>query len=57
MLGTFHGLQARVAEKVGVDPTFVSRVARGERKSDKVMKALREELEAIRDRLNRMGQD
>ena len=49
----FHGLQARVAKKVGVDATFVSRVARGERRSEQVMKALVEELDIIRDYLNR----
>ena len=53
VLGMFHGLQARVAKKVGVDATFVSRVARGERRSEQVMKALVEELDIIRDYLNR----
>jgi hypothetical protein len=53
-LGMFRGLQLRVAKKVGVDATFVSRVARGERSSDEVMAALMEELDSIRDYLNRM---
>jgi transcriptional regulator with XRE-family HTH domain len=54
VLGMFRGLQQRVAKKVGVDAAFVSRVARGERSSEKVMAALMEELDAIRDYLNRM---
>jgi hypothetical protein len=54
VLGMFRGLQQRVAKKVGVDATFVSRVARGERKSEAVMAALKEELDTIRDYLNRM---
>lgn len=54
VLGMFRGLQLRVARKVGVDATFVSRVARGERTSVKVMAALMEELDIIRDYLNHM---
>jgi hypothetical protein len=51
VLGMFRGFQQRVAKKVGVDSTLVSR---GERKSKKVMTALMEELDTIRDYLNRM---
>jgi hypothetical protein len=53
-LGRFRGLLARVAKKVKVDSTFVSHVLRGDRKSEKVMAALTEELDSIRDYLNRM---
>jgi transcriptional regulator with XRE-family HTH domain len=49
----FRGLYDRVAKRLGVDPSYVSRVARGERKSAAVAKALAEEVEAIRDHLNR----
>lgn len=34
----------RVAQKLGCDPSYVSRVARGERKSDAISEALREEI-------------
>lgn len=49
----FRGLYDRVARRLGVDPSYVSRVARGERKSVAVTKALSEEVQAIRDHLNR----
>ena len=48
----FRGLYDRVAKRLGVDPSYVSRVARGERKSAAVTKALSEEVQAIRDHLN-----
>jgi transcriptional regulator with XRE-family HTH domain len=54
VLGMFRGFQQRLAKKAGVDATFVSRVARGERKSEAVMAALMEELDTIRDYLNRL---
>jgi len=41
-----------VAKRLGVDPSYVSRVARGERKSAVVEKALAEEVRVIRDHLN-----
>jgi hypothetical protein len=53
VLQMFSGLNKRVAIKVGLDPTFVCRVARGQRNSPKVSEAIREELRAIRDYLNR----
>jgi transcriptional regulator with XRE-family HTH domain len=48
----FRGVYDRVAKRLGVDPSYVSRVARGERKSAAVEKALAEEVRAIRDHLN-----
>lgn len=39
----FRGLYARVAEKVGVDVSFISRVARGQRRSRVAEKALARE--------------
>jgi hypothetical protein len=39
----FRGLYARVARKSGVDVSYVSRIARGERKSKAVEKALKKE--------------
>jgi hypothetical protein len=52
-LGMFHGIYKRVAAKVGVGSTTVSRVARGQRNSSEVAAAIREELRLIRDYLNR----
>jgi transcriptional regulator with XRE-family HTH domain len=39
-----RGLYHRVADQLGVDPSYVSRVARGERKSPKIEAALNREL-------------
>jgi hypothetical protein len=43
----FRGLYARVAHKVGVDVSYVSRIARGQRKSKVAEKALNREFEKI----------
>ena len=48
----FRGIYNRVAKRLGVDPSYVSRVARGERKSAVVEKALADEVRLIRDHLN-----
>jgi DNA-binding transcriptional regulator YdaS (Cro superfamily) len=48
----FRGVYNRVAKRLGVDPSYVSRVARGERKSAAVEKALADEVRAIREHLN-----
>ena len=50
--GLFRGLYSRVAKRLGMDPSFVSRVARGERRSAKIERALRDELTRF-DRLRR----
>ena len=42
-----RGLYGRVARRLGVDPSYVSRVARGERHSRSVSKALGRELNKI----------
>lgn len=52
VLSIFRGLYQRVAAKLGVDPSYVSRVARGERKSALVLAALQEEMNVIREHLN-----
>ncbi len=41
------GVYARIAQELNVDPSYVSRVANGERQSDKVKKALVAELDRI----------
>lgn len=51
-LSIFRGLFSRVARRLGVDPSFVSRVARGERSSSLVREALDEEMRGIREQLN-----
>jgi hypothetical protein len=51
-LTIFRGLYNRVAVKLGVDPSYVSRVARGERRSPTVFAALEEEMAVIREYLN-----
>ena len=40
-----RGIYNRVAQKVGCDPSYVSRVARGERNSETVSEALRAEIQ------------
>jgi hypothetical protein len=40
-----RGIYNRVAQKVGCDPSYVSRVARGERNSKAVSEALRAEIQ------------
>ena len=42
----YRGIYNRVAQKVGCDPSYVSRVARGERRSEAVSVALRAEIQA-----------
>lgn len=44
----YRGLYSRVARQLGVDRSYVSRVARGERRSRRVEEALRAELKRIR---------
>ena len=56
VLSVFRGLYQRVAAKLGVDPSFVSRVARGERRSPAVLAALREEMSVIREHLNKLDE-
>jgi len=43
----YRGLYSRVARGLGVDRSYVSRVARGERSSPEVEAALRAELKRI----------
>src|SRR2546423_2448718 len=41
----FRGMYNRVAQKLGCDPSYVSRVARGERTSEAISEALRAEIQ------------
>ena len=47
----YRGLYVRIARKLGVDPSYVSRVARGDRRSSEVEKALRRALDEINQKL------
>jgi ribosomal protein S19E (S16A) len=49
----FRGLYVRVASRVGVDPSYVSRVARGERKSEEVEAILEQETRKIISQLSK----
>jgi transcriptional regulator with XRE-family HTH domain len=49
----YRGLYVRIARELGVDPSYVSRVARGDRRSSEVEDALRQALEKIDQRLGR----
>ncbi len=46
------GVYARVAKKIGVNASYVSRVANGERQSERIMRALIAELVAIERKIN-----
>lgn len=43
----YRGIYSRVAKQLGIDRSYVSRVASGERKSEKVERALMREIERI----------
>jgi hypothetical protein len=43
----FRGFYGRVARQLGLDPSYVSRVARGERQSDAIEAALEREMKQI----------
>ena len=49
----YRGLYVRIARKLGVDASYVSRVARGDRRSDEVESALRLALDEIEQQLGR----
>lgn len=51
----YRGLYVRVARQLGVDPSYVSRVARGERQSPEVESALGQEIGQISSRLRTGG--
>ena len=42
LVSLFHGLYSRVAQRLGVHPSYVSRVARGDRESEAVTAALKQ---------------
>lgn len=42
-----RGLYKRVADKFGVDPSYVSRIARGERRSPKIESSLNREVSKL----------
>ena len=46
-LSLYRGIYSRVARQLNIDPSYVSRVARGERQSAKVEAALLKEMQRI----------
>lgn len=46
-LSLYRGIYSRVARQLEIDPSYVSRVARGERRSTKVEAALLKEIRRI----------
>jgi hypothetical protein len=52
VVSSFKGMYARVARKLNVSPSMVSRVANGLRSSPKIKAALLKELEAIKQKLD-----
>ena len=48
----YRGLYVRIARKLGVDPSYVSRVARGDRRSDEIENALGQALAEINQQLS-----
>jgi hypothetical protein len=51
IISDFKGVYARVAGKLNVSASMVSRVARGERRSQQIERALLEEINAVKQRL------
>ena len=49
----YRGLYVRIARKLGVDASYVSRVARGDRRSEEIESALRQALAEIDQQLGR----
>ena len=49
----YRGLYMRIARKLNVDPSYVSRVARGDRRSSEIESALRQAQEEINQQLGR----
>lgn len=49
-LSLYRGIYSRVARQLNIDPSYVSRVARGERQSAKVEAALLKEMQRIEKR-------
>jgi hypothetical protein len=53
ILADFRGLYARVARKLNVSASLVSRVADGNRTSTRIDAALHEELKSLKDKLDK----
>ncbi|HLK33186.1 MAG TPA: response regulator [Terriglobales bacterium] len=53
----FRGIYSRVARQLGVDRSYVSRVARGERRSKEIEEALRSEMRRLEAALKTVGKN
>ena len=49
VVAEYRGLYNRVARETGVDPSYVSRIARGERRNPQVEEALLKELKRLHE--------
>jgi predicted transcriptional regulator len=52
IISAFRGVYGRVARKLKVSPSMVSRVANGNRTSSEIDAALKEELKALKKKLD-----
>jgi hypothetical protein len=50
-----RGLFARIARSLAIDPSYVSRVARGKRKSSRITQAIAAELKRMHDKSQKIG--
>jgi hypothetical protein len=55
LASVFRGVYSRVASRLNVDPSYVSRVARGERQSDAIESALERETTRLIQKLSHNG--
>ena len=53
IIAAFAGVYARIASKLKVSPSFVSKVASGSRKSSQIEEALRDELKTLKQDLTK----
>lgn len=54
-LSMFRGVYSKVARQLKVDPSYVSRVARGERASKRISTALEKELSKIQTKITKQN--
>ena len=52
-ISVFRGFYARIAKRLNVDPSYVSRVARGERESPELLVALEQEMRVLANSASR----
>jgi hypothetical protein len=55
LASVMRGLYKRVSDKHGVDPSYVSRVARGERRSPEIVASLNREISKLLTSVSMIG--